>query len=202
QAKQHASDPNHFTPGTHPTVELQRKAPTVLRQTLAVKPRAEQATNGLHREVFGFLPYWELNSSLKLNYGTLSTIGYFSVPVDRNGNLIKKNSDGSTATGWGGWTSSNLTSVINLAHQQGIRVVLTLTMFAWSSSDASTQGSFLGNATARVNLAQQAAQAVADRGADGEIGRASCRERGEVEGGAGAGETGGRGQRRGDGGEY
>jgi flagellar hook assembly protein FlgD len=45
--------------------------------------------------------------------------------------------------------------------------VLTLTMFAWSSSDASTQGAFLGDASARANLAQQAAQAVANRGADG-----------------------------------
>ena len=54
-------------------------------------------------DVFGFLPYWELSdSSAVLNYPTLSTIAYFSVGVDRSGNLVKKNSDGTTSTGWGG----------------------------------------------------------------------------------------------------
>ena len=75
------------------------------------------AASGLTRQVFGFLPYWELSgASTKLNYDVLSTIAYFSVGADSKGNLRKKNSDGTTTTGWGGWTSSSLTSVINSAH--------------------------------------------------------------------------------------
>ena len=38
-----------------------------------------------------------------------------------NGNLQKKNSDGSTTVGWSGWTSSRLTGVINAAHASGAR---------------------------------------------------------------------------------
>src|SRR5207245_4453342 len=125
-------------------------------------------SNGLHRQVFGFLPYWELSDrSTTLNYGLLSTIAYFSVGVDQSGNLLRRNPDGSVSVGWSGWTSSKLTSVINAAHSTGTRVVITLTMFAWTTGQAATQSAFLGSATARANLARQAAAAVRDRGADG-----------------------------------
>jgi len=135
--------------------------------TLPAKTIATSSA-GLRRQVVGFLPYWQLGDpSTTLNDSLLSTIAYFSVGVDRSGNLVKTNSDGSTSTGWGGWTSSQLTTVINQAHQQGTRVVLTLQMFAWTRSDAATQGAFLGDAAARNNLASQAAAAVRDRGADG-----------------------------------
>lgn len=129
---------------------------------------ATATTDGtrLRREVFGFLPYWEVNSAF-LDYELLSTIAYFSVGADRNGNLLKTNSDGSTTTGWGGWTSSRMTSIINAAHSKGTRVVLTISVFAWSSGQAAVQGALLGSPTARGNLARQAADAVRARGADG-----------------------------------
>ncbi len=123
---------------------------------------------GLRREVFGFLPYWQVNAStLRLRYDLLSTIAYFSVGADANGNLLKKNSDGSTTTGWAGWTSSKLTSIIDEAHRNGTRVVLTISVFAWSDGEAAKQAALLGSADARLNLARQAAAAVRDRGADG-----------------------------------
>lgn len=124
--------------------------------------------SGLNRHVFGFLPYWELSgASAKLNFDALSTIAYFSVGADSRGNLRKKNSDGTTTTGWGGWTSSSMTSVINAAHQRGTRVVLALTVFAWTTNQATIQKALLGSSTARLNFAKQAAAAVRDRGADG-----------------------------------
>ena len=126
------------------------------------------AASGLRRQVFGFLPYWELSgASSKLNFDTLSTIAYFSVGADSKGNLRKKDSDGTNTTGWGGWTSSSMTSVISNAHARGTRVVLTLSVFAWTSSQLTVQKALLGSATARLNLARQAAAAVRDRGADG-----------------------------------
>jgi len=64
-------------------------------------------------------------------------------------------------------SSSSLTSVINAAHTRGTRVVLTLSVFAWTSGEASVQKALLGSSTARLNLAQQAVAAVRDRGADG-----------------------------------
>jgi spore germination protein YaaH/flagellar hook assembly protein FlgD len=126
------------------------------------------AASGLRRQVFGFLPYWELSgSATRLNYDVLSTIAYFSVGADGSGNLKKRNADGSRTTGWSGWTSSNLTSVISAAHQHGTRVVLTISVFAWTTSQANTQRALLGSSAARLKLARQAAAAVRDRGADG-----------------------------------
>ena len=123
---------------------------------------------GLRREVFGFLPYWEIaDPSTTLDWEKLSTIAYFGVGAAANGDLQRLNSDGSTTVGWSGWTSSNLTNVINAAHANGARVVLTVQSFGWTSSELARQKSLLGNAAARDNLARQIAAAVRDRGADG-----------------------------------
>ena len=134
----------------------------------AEPPLDPAAASGLRRQVFGFLPYWELSgASSSLNYDVLSTIAYFSVGANARGDLRRRSADGSITTGWGGWTSSSMTRVINEAHQHGTRVVLTISVFAWTSSQASVQRSLLGSAAARRNLARQAAAAVRDRGADG-----------------------------------
>jgi spore germination protein YaaH/flagellar hook assembly protein FlgD len=123
---------------------------------------------GLRRQVFGFLPYWELSDgSTTLNYDVLSTIAYFGVGANANGDLIKVNADGSTSVGWSGWTSSKLTSIIDAAHQKGTRVVLTVQAFAWTTGQANNQAALLDSDAARLNLAQQIAAAVRDRGADG-----------------------------------
>ncbi|OGO56206.1 MAG: hypothetical protein A2V85_07630 [Chloroflexi bacterium RBG_16_72_14] len=126
------------------------------------------AAAGLRRQVFGFLPYWEVSgASTKLNYDVLSTIAYFSVGADKAGNLKKKDKDGRNTTGWGGWTSSGMTAVINAAHQRGTRVVLTISVFAWTTAQRDVQKALLGSASARLTLARQAGAAVRDRGADG-----------------------------------
>jgi spore germination protein YaaH len=123
---------------------------------------------GLRREVFGFLPYWEVSdSSTVLDWRTLSTVAYFSVGCTGSGALAKRNPDGSVTTGWAGWTSSKMTSIIDAAHRNQTRVVLTISCFAWTSSGAATQARLLASATARTTLAKQAAAAVRDRGADG-----------------------------------
>ena len=60
-----------------------------------------------------------------------------------------------------------MTSVISSAHQHGTRVVLTVSVFAWTTAQANVQRAILGSAAARLNLARQIAAAVRDRGADG-----------------------------------
>lgn len=122
--------------------------------------------NGLRKEIFGFLPYWELDSSLVLDYSRLSTIAFFGVGASAAGNL-EKTKDGKATVGWAGWTSSRMTSLINDAHRNNTRVVLTVQSFAWSDAGLTKQRSLLGSATARANLAKQVATAVRDRGADG-----------------------------------
>src|SRR4051812_17379648 len=132
------------------------------------QPAAAVDPGALKREVFGFLPYWELSdTSTRYDWEKLSTVAYFGVGASAAGNLQKRNSDGSTTVGWSGWTSSRMTSVINAAHASGARVVLTIQSFAWSSAGVARQKSLLASSGNRANLARQIAAAVRDRGADG-----------------------------------
>ncbi len=167
------ADPPTVLDATPAPVDAPGGDPVTPAQDAALAQPAEPtfdlaAASGLRRQVFGFLPYWELSgASTRLNYDVLSTIAYFSVGATSKGDLKKKDTDGTSTTGWGGWTSSSMTRVINAAHDRGTRVVLTVSVFAWTSSQASVQKAILGSATARLNLARQAAAAVRDRGADG-----------------------------------
>ncbi len=162
------------TGAIHPIDGPSLQSGTVLRANAAsyplraIDPLAPAAGSDLRRQVFGFLPYWTLgDSSTVLKYDLLSTIAYFGVGADAVGNLLKQNGDGSTTSGWAGWTSSDLTATIEAAHQRGTRVVLTVQAFAWTSTQAANQSTLLGSPAAQLNLAQQIAAAVRDRGADG-----------------------------------
>jgi spore germination protein YaaH len=129
---------------------------------------AKVTPTGLRKEIFGFLPYWELSDpSTTLDYSKISTIAYFGVGAAANGTLERTSSSGATTAGWRGWTSARLTGVINDAHRTHTRVVLTVQSFAWSTGGANKQKALLGSSTARATLARQIAAAIRDRGADG-----------------------------------
>jgi spore germination protein YaaH len=162
-----AARPQFDEPLNVPFAPAEATSATTSTLSPASEP-APDASSGLRRQVFGFLPYWELaDSSTVLDYDVLSTIAYFSVGADSRGNLLRRNADGTTSTGWAGWTSSQLTGVVDQAHTHGTRVVLTVSVFAWTANQASIQKALLGSSTARLNLARQAAAAVRARGADG-----------------------------------
>ncbi|HET6379524.1 MAG TPA: cell wall-binding repeat-containing protein [candidate division Zixibacteria bacterium] len=131
--------------------------------TLAV-PRLP---NGLTREVLGYLPYWELSSADidALRYDLLSTIAYFGVSARGDGTLART-SGGVPTAGWQGWTSSAMTTVINRAHQRGARVVLTVTMMAWSG-EYTAMSQLLNSSANRARLINEIAGVLKARGADG-----------------------------------
>jgi spore germination protein YaaH len=173
----HAGDMPSFTAGGAPSVLLDEAGEPVMAAS-AVDPigalaegtqlSATGLPNGLRKEVFGFLPYWMLTDSAlaSMNYQLVSTIAYFSVNANKDGDLVKGTS-GSPSTGWAGWTSSRMTDVINRAHANGVKVVLTVTMMAWDSASANRQAVLLGSSTARSRLVNQIVNAVRNRNADG-----------------------------------
>ena len=136
--------------------------------TGGIDVQARVDPGALRREVFGFLPYWEVNSSdLSIQYDKISTIAYFGVGANGDGTLQKLNSDDTLTTGWGGWTSSKMTSIINQAHSTGTRVVLTIQSFAWNTAGLNRQKQLLASSTNRLRLAREIVAAVRNRGADG-----------------------------------
>ncbi len=155
-----------FQPRPGDTTEVDGGAPVALPAgSGSATPNLQPAvtTNGsaslLRRAVFGFLPYWELSTTL--DYDALSTIAYFGVDLYTDGTLNK------AGNGWNGWVGSSMTSVINAAHAHGTRVALTIESFAWDSSGQASQSALLGSSTARLTAAQQIAAEVGRRGADG-----------------------------------
>jgi spore germination protein YaaH len=170
----HAGDTMRFKPGGAPSVVLNAANQPEMAGA-AIQPMGTLAQvsttglpNGLRKEVFGFLPYWMLTDAAlaSMNYQLLSTIAYFSVNANKDGNLVK-GSSGDPSTGWAGWTSSRMTDVINRAHANGVKVVLTVTMMAWDAASANRQALLLGSSTARSRLVNQIVSAVGNRGADG-----------------------------------
>ena len=116
-------------PSDRPTCRIStgRRVPADL--AAAVDP------GGLKREVFGFLPYWELtDSSTRLDWEKLSTIAYFGVGAAANGNLQKRNSGRLDHGRLERLDELEDDRVINAAHANGTRVVLTVQSFAWTSS--------------------------------------------------------------------
>ena len=97
------------------------------------------------KEIFGYLPYWVYGAYPNLNYGLLTTVAYFGVEIDRQGNITKLHD----------WPASGL---VNLAHSNGVRVVLTVFLFNPDDiqgliSDPNRRQKLIGNLLTQVQNA-------------------------------------------------
>jgi spore germination protein YaaH len=123
-------------------------------------PRADVA-KFLSHEVYGYLPYWRLNSgtAAQLDYDLLSTIAFFGLGIKATGD-IDMAWRGSVA-----YMSSNAIAVTNAAHANGVRVVPTFQLF--DSGSLTKMTTFLGSSTAQDRFIAQALDLMARRSADG-----------------------------------
>ncbi len=125
--------------------EVPQQIPPFLGKPRALVPKAAKPS----REVFGYLPYWVYSSYPSLNYNLLTTIAYFGVDIDENGNLVNLHH----------WPASGL---IDMAHANGVRVVLTVILF-----DRDKISALLSNPTNRSRLITNLVNQVKNAGADG-----------------------------------
>jgi len=79
-------------------------------------------------QIFGFAPYWTLSNYQSFPYADVTTFAYFGLDVNPNG-TINESSDNS---GFNGYQSQDLVNLIDLAHQNSDRVVLSVTCFGTS----------------------------------------------------------------------
>jgi spore germination protein YaaH len=110
-------------------------------------------------EVLGFAQSGEITSGAwrsDLRFGQLSTVAYFGVNVNSDGTLSTGDS------GYSGWRSAELTSLMNTAHNAGDRVVLTIKAF----NDAAIRGA-TGSEGARQNTIAAVVNELRSRGGDG-----------------------------------
>ena len=126
------------------TPEKEKVEPFV-GKPMPLQPRSNPPSH----EVFGYLPYWVYNTYPNLNYNLLTTIAYFGANIDANGNITNDHD----------WPAAGL---INTAHANGVRVVLTAILFNSNDLDA-----LLSNPSRRTNLVNNLLNSVQAAGADG-----------------------------------
>lgn len=133
-----------------------------LAQTAPTEPGAplpeERFARRLSAEVYGFLPYWEIDEGIDgyLRYDLLTDIALFSVTVT---------STGAIATSGGGYASITgpaTAAIIANAHAAGVRVDLTVTSFGFDKNSA-----FFGNPAAMATAATAISDFVQSEGLDG-----------------------------------
>lgn len=108
----------------------------------------KQEKTEMNKIVFGWHPYWGGSDYLNYQWAYLTDIAYFDYQVDP--------SDGSAIT-MHNWESS---PVVDLAHENGVRVHLTATLFG-------NHDDFFSNSTAQQNLIDNLVAQVISRDAIG-----------------------------------
>ncbi|MBC8346435.1 MAG: T9SS type A sorting domain-containing protein [Candidatus Marinimicrobia bacterium] len=96
----------------------------------------QQRSKTLTKTVFGYHPYWQGTKWQNYKFDLLSTIAYFSAEANGSGEL----------TDLHGWPATDL---INKAHENGVEVVLTVTIF--NKTDLETLLSSESNRTTLIN---------------------------------------------------
>ncbi len=136
---------------------LSPAAPVVAQEPL-VPLTADQVSHRLAREVFGYLPYWELDDGVDgyLRYDLLTTIAFFGVGLRSDGSLD------TTTSGYKAYLSARATAIIQKAHAAGVRTAITFQSFGTAKNAA-----FFSNPAAQATFVQQAVGLMALRGADG-----------------------------------
>lgn len=120
------------------------------------------------REVFGFLPYWQMSDPrTQIPLDTLTTIAIFGVEAGRDGHLVEQTSTGGTPPGWAAWNSSTTTQLIARAHAAHVRVVLTIQRFSWTANQAKRTVALLSDPARRQILAADILAELAAKHADG-----------------------------------
>ena len=161
QDAEHAHMALHLAPAAQ-TAIVPRQPKTVGRTPATAGALAASSNTQLTREVFGFATYWEINNNANWNYSLLSTVAYFGLNLNGDGNFNTMNGDGTPDAGWTGWTSQALTDTFNRAHQAGDRAVLVIKQ----SNDATLNQLFSSPSLTQTAITN-VINAIAARGLDG-----------------------------------
>lgn len=112
----------------------------------------------LSGEVYGYLPYWEIDSTVDayLRYDLLTDIALFSVGFTSTGAIA------TSGTGYPAVTGATAATIVSHAHAAGVRVDLTITSFGYDKNAA-----FFTNPTAMAAAAAAISGLVQSEGLDG-----------------------------------
>lgn len=118
-----------------------------------------QNTQVSEKRVYGFLPYWTMNSATIS--ATVTDVAYFSVGLDGNGNILEK-TNGEVEQGWRRLQQERFTEWAAERQAAGQKLHITVTVF-----QADTIRSLVSSPTARGRARQTLSQLVASYPFDG-----------------------------------
>jgi len=116
-------------------------------------------------EIFGYLPYWSLDA--QIDYSAITTIAYFGLAANADGTLKRYNNGGGMTTEYSRWQGNKVRSIIDEAHANGVKFVLTVERMAWDDGPKAVTRALLSSPEARLTLANEIAAEVSNRGLDG-----------------------------------
>ena len=119
---------------------------------------ASQFARKLSADVYGYLPYWEIDSGTDayLRYDLLTDIALFSVGFTSTGAIS------TSGTGYPAVTGSTAATIVSHAHAAGVRVDLTVTSFGFAKNAA-----FFTDPAAMSTAAAAISDLVRSEGLDG-----------------------------------
>lgn len=109
------------------------------------------------KEIYGFFPYWMIETEDKITFNMLTTIALFGLEVDGSGNIITVKQDNSPDGGWEMWNNPKLNNVINRAKKRKAKVELVIKAFNSENIEKlvvsdEAQRTFISNLIQLVNL--------------------------------------------------
>lgn len=111
------------------------EAPTISTSSTGIQPQSAK-----QKVIYGFLPYWTIKTATLDS--SLTHIGYFSLPIDRNGNFVTSTDD--AATGWKTFRTDAVERVRQETTKNNQKFEVLITMM-----DADDIASFLRNGKAQ-----------------------------------------------------
>ncbi len=116
------------------------------------------ATQQAPKIVYGFLPYWTVKDVP--THSQLTHLGYFALPIDKNGKFITTEGDG--AMGWRSYSSPTVDQIRTQAQQRNQKFEVVITMM-----DADEISAFLLNPSAQETFFTQIKTLIASQPIDG-----------------------------------
>jgi spore germination protein YaaH len=107
-------------------------------------------------EVFGFAPYWTLSKIDNIDWDTLTTFAYFSLPVSYDGSIDRSSYE------WQVFSGKKLNDLFEKAKSENVRNVVTLTQM-----EAGVIEAFLNDPAAWERVAWESVDVINSRGLDG-----------------------------------
>ncbi len=106
-------------------VNYRDKLPRIM---LSPIPAVQSGQNGQGREVIGFLPYWLLAKAQSDYAGKITTLTYFGLAVDGQGQIQKFSNPGEAEPGWYALTSGRADQLLQAARAD--KIALSLLVFS------------------------------------------------------------------------